>query len=120
MARRRACWTTVGGRTRDPQFVETVFCLQCFRTLGIPGDQGAQLFHAGIALPEFQIRKALLEARTGVFIAAGILVQDLVVIVDRSLEVAATVINLSQIKLGVAGEVGVSVDLYVLRELLRG
>src|SRR5258708_32986331 len=120
MARRRACWTTGGGRTCDPQFGETVFCLHCFRTLGISGDQGTQLFYAGIALPEFEICKALLEASTGVFIAAGILVKDLVVIVDGSLEVAAAIVNLSQIKLGVAGEVGVSVDLYVLRELLRG
>src|SRR5258708_12142913 len=105
MTRRRACWTTVGGRTCDPQFVELVFCLHRFRTLGIPGNQCAKLFYAGIALPEFQICQAFLESGARIFISAGILVHAFVVIVDRGLEVAAALIDLSPIKLCVAGQV---------------
>ena len=54
------------------------------------------------------------------FVAAGILVQHLVIVLDGGLIVAFAIINLTQVILRISRQISIAVGLQVLSELLRG
>src|SRR5215831_16869794 len=113
-------WRRPAGATAgDAQFGEAISGLDGFRALGITRDQAAQFLDACVLLPKLEIGEALLELGSGAFVTSGILVQYLVVVLDGSLEVAATIVNLAQIELRVAGQIVVAVYLQELSKLLR-
>lgn len=117
---RGGTWSSAsGGRAGDPQFVETVPGLNGFRTLWITRNQALQLLHSSILLPQFQEGKALFELCGRAFVSPGILIEDLVVILNSSLKIAPAVINLAQVELSVPGEIIIAISLEELSKLLR-
>src|SRR5690349_2426480 len=119
MAGRGTGGTAPGGRASgDPQLIEPVFCLNCFRALWIARNQTAQLLHSCIFLSQFEKRKTLLKLRCGALIAARVLVQHLVVVLDCRLKVISAVINFAQVKLGVPSQIMVRISLQELSELI--
>ena len=103
-----------------PSFVRRSRACKRLRAFWIAADQAAQFLHSRIALAKLQQSIALFQLRGSGLVSARILVQDLVISLDGAGEISLAISNLSQIELRVAGQIGVAINLQILRELLRG
>ena len=115
---RRTMRRGAGGAAGDAEAAQPIARLRGFDGTRIAGDQAVQLANAGVALAQFEQRVALLQLRGGSLVAAGILLQHLVVVLHGRFKVALTILDVSKIELRVAGEIGVGIRLEILGELL--
>ena len=105
--------------SRHSQSPQTFASLRGFGRARETRDQAIQLANACFFLSELQQRIAFLELGRRGFLAAGKLLQHLVIILHSCVEVALAVLDVREIELGVAGEIGVAVVLQVVAEFLR-
>ena len=104
---------------RDSQTLQPVTGLRGLDRARIAGDEAVQLAHSGLALAEFQQCVTFLQLRSGCFASTGVLFEDFVVIFHSRIEVALTILDVGEIELRIAREVGGPVILQVVAEFLR-
>ena len=79
-----------------------------------------QRSHAVILAPEFDQSQALFQFGGGGFVPIRKSLQNFVVVLHRLCIVAASILHLGEIEIGVSGEISVGIELDVVGEFLRG
>ena len=78
----------------------------------------AQGCNAIVLTPQFDQRKAFFQFGCGSFVAVWKRLQDFVVVLHRLGIIAASILHFGKIEIGVPGQIGVGIKLYIVRKFL--